>query len=121
MSNKVTVTVSGPVGAGKSALCGEIEILCDQLGIQVEWLGGQEEKNLTGVNGARILEMYKPSVEIVEHIARDGEAPVIVTTLEKIALHDMLRCFRGDAGNGPWYTERIALIENLIKRLGEPK
>jgi hypothetical protein len=64
--NKVTVTVSGPVGSGKSAICGEIEILCKALGLQVDWVNGREEKNLTHADWTDALEMYKPSVEIVE-------------------------------------------------------
>ena len=68
--NAVTVTVSGRVGSGKSALCGEIEILCKALGLQVEWKGGQEEKNLTHADWTDALEMYKPSVVIVEQIER---------------------------------------------------
>lgn len=64
--SKVTVTVSGPVGSGKSAVCGEIEILCKALGLQVEWVNGQEEKNLTHADWTEALEMYKPEVTIVE-------------------------------------------------------
>lgn len=68
--SKVTITVSGAVGSGKSAMCGEIEILCRALGLQVEWVGGPEEKNLTGADWIGELEMYKPVVEIVEVIER---------------------------------------------------
>lgn len=66
--SKITITVSGHVGSGKSAICGEIEILCRALGLQVEWDGGQEEKKLTHADWTEALEMYKPTVEIVEHI-----------------------------------------------------
>jgi hypothetical protein len=68
--SKVTITVSGAVGSGKSALCGEIEILCKALGVPVNWIGGQEEKNLTHADWTEALEMYKPVVEIVEVIER---------------------------------------------------
>ena len=68
--SKVTVTVSGAVGSGKSALCGEIEILCKALGLQVEWVGGRDEKNLMGADWIGSLEMYKPVVEIVEKVER---------------------------------------------------
>ncbi|MCA8251811.1 hypothetical protein LGM89_00910 [Burkholderia sp. AU31624] len=70
--NKVTITVSGAVGSGKSALCGEIEILCKALGLQVDWIGGQEEKNLTHADWTEALEMYKPSVTIAESIEREA-------------------------------------------------
>lgn len=66
--NGVTITVSGRVGSGKSALCGEIEILCKALGLQVEWIGGQQEKNLTGADWIHEIELYKPSVRIIERI-----------------------------------------------------
>ncbi|MEM5424716.1 hypothetical protein [Paraburkholderia ferrariae] len=65
---KVTVIVNGPVGSGKSAICGEIEIMCRALGLPVVWLDGQQEKNLTHADWTDALEMYKPSVEIVERI-----------------------------------------------------
>ena len=73
--NKVTITVSGPVGSGKSAICGEIEILCKALGVHVEWVGGREEKNLTHADWTEALEMYKPSVTIIEDIARAALVP----------------------------------------------
>jgi hypothetical protein len=66
--NEVTITVSGRVGSGKSAVCGEIEILCRALGLQVEWIGGRDEKNLTGADWIHEIEMYKPVVKIVEQI-----------------------------------------------------
>ena len=74
MSNEkvVTVTVSGKVGSGKSAICGEIEILCKALGLKVEWIGGQQEKNLTHADWTEALEMYKPGVVIVEQIEHTG-------------------------------------------------
>lgn len=68
MAGIVTITVSGPVGSGKSAICGEIEILCRALRIPVEWEGGQKEKNLTHADWTAALDMYKPTVEIVEQI-----------------------------------------------------
>lgn len=66
--NQITVTVSGSVGSGKSAMCGEIEILCKALGLQVEWAAGQQEKNLTHADWTEALEMYKPVVTIIESI-----------------------------------------------------
>lgn len=71
--NKVTVTVAGPVGSGKSAICGEIEILCRALGLPVVWIDGQQEKNLTHADWTEALEMYKPNVTIVERIAHSVE------------------------------------------------
>ena len=81
--SEVTITVSGRVGSGKSALCGEIEILCKALGIQVEWIDGQQEKNLTHADWTEALEMYKPRVKIIEEIAR-AAAPQSALTDEQI-------------------------------------
>ena len=60
------VTVSGFTGSGKSAIAGEIEILCRALGLQVEWPDGESEKNMTHADWTAALEQYKPRVRIVE-------------------------------------------------------
>lgn len=65
---RVTIKVIGPVGSGKSALAGEIEILCKALGVPVEWEGGKSENNLVGADWVGTLEMYKPIVTIVEEV-----------------------------------------------------
>lgn len=86
--SKVTVTVSGGVGSGKSALCGEIEILCKALSLKVEWIDGQQEKNLTHADWTEALEMYKPEVSIVEQIkpaSPQPAQPVQALTVEQIA------------------------------------
>lgn len=66
---EITVTVSGPVGVGKSALCGEIEILCRALGLEVAWGDSHSEKNMTHADWTSALEMYGPTVRIVEVVA----------------------------------------------------
>lgn len=63
---EVLVTVSGFTGSGKSAIAGEIEILCRALGLQVEWPDGDSEKNMTHADWTAALEQYKPRVHIVE-------------------------------------------------------
>ncbi|WP_052223897.1 hypothetical protein [Comamonas testosteroni] len=63
---EVLVTVSGFTGSGKSAIAGEIEILCRALGLQVEWPDGDSEKNMTHADWTEALELYKPRVRIVE-------------------------------------------------------
>lgn len=63
---EVLVTVSGFTGSGKSAIAGEIEILCRALGLQVEWPDGESEKNMTHADWTAALEQYKPHVRIVE-------------------------------------------------------
>jgi len=63
---EVIVEVSGLTGSGKSAIAGEIEILCKALGLEVEWVNGDEEKCLTHADWIGALEMYKPKVMILE-------------------------------------------------------
>ncbi|MEN6650728.1 hypothetical protein [Stenotrophomonas hibiscicola] len=63
---EVLVKVLGLTGSGKSAIAGEIEILCKALGLEVEWVNGDEEKRLTHADWIGALEMYKPKVVIAE-------------------------------------------------------
>lgn len=67
--SEVTITVRGPVGSGKSALLGEIEILMRALGIPVRYAdetSAKCEKNMTHADWTDALELYKPSVVLVE-------------------------------------------------------
>lgn len=82
--SKITITVSGRVGSGKSAICGEIEILCKALGLPVEWVSGQQEKNLVHADWTEALEMYKPEIIIVEQIERSA-----VVLDDAMFLHDV--------------------------------
>jgi hypothetical protein len=66
----ITITVSGPVGAGKSAICAKLEILLKHAGLQVEWEGGVLEKNLNIEDWDATLGMYGPTVKIKEVIER---------------------------------------------------
>jgi hypothetical protein len=63
---EVLVTVSGFTGSGKSAIAGEIEIMCRALGLQVEWPDGVTEKNMTHADWTTALELYNPRVRIIE-------------------------------------------------------
>lgn len=63
---EVLVEVHGLTGSGKSAVAGEIEILCKALGLQVQWENGDEEKFLTHADWTAALELYNPRVRIVE-------------------------------------------------------
>lgn len=70
-TGEVLVTVSGFTGSGKSAIAGEIEIMCRALGLQVEWVDSVSEKNMTHADWTGALEQYKPRVRIVEcNVAR---------------------------------------------------
>jgi hypothetical protein len=69
MSREITVTVSGPVGCGKSGIAGEIEIALTAIGVPVRWANASEENDAKSMcHGDFIgdIEMYKPTVVIVE-------------------------------------------------------
>ncbi|HAI4995348.1 TPA: ead/Ea22-like family protein, partial [Escherichia coli] len=63
---EVLVVVSGFTGCGKSAIAGEIEIAMKAIGIPVQWTNGDAEKRMTGADWLTAIEMYKPTVRIVE-------------------------------------------------------
>ncbi|EMV7962972.1 ead/Ea22-like family protein [Escherichia coli] len=60
------VVVSGFTGCGKSAIAGEIEIAMKAIGVPVQWTNGDAEKRMTGADWLTAIEMYKPTVRIVE-------------------------------------------------------
>lgn len=71
--SQITVTVSGPVGCGKSAIAGEIEIALKAIGVPVTYAdeaAALSEKRMTHADWTGYLEMYRPSVVIVEQIIR---------------------------------------------------
>lgn len=63
---EVLVVVSGFTGCGKSAIAGEIEIAMKAIGVPVLWTNGDAEKRMTGADWLTAIEMYKPTVCIVE-------------------------------------------------------
>uniref|UniRef100_UPI0039779B3D ead/Ea22-like family protein n=1 Tax=Klebsiella sp. TaxID=576 RepID=UPI0039779B3D len=63
---EVLVTVAGFTGCGKSAIAGEIEIALKAIGVSVTWVNGDAEKRMTGADWLTAIEMYKPTVRIVE-------------------------------------------------------
>nr|WP_288954402.1 ead/Ea22-like family protein [uncultured Citrobacter sp.] len=63
---EVLVVVSGFTGCGKSAIAGEIEIAMKAIGVPVQWANGDDEKRMTGADWLTAIEMYKPTVRIVE-------------------------------------------------------
>ncbi|EMX9009823.1 ead/Ea22-like family protein [Escherichia coli] len=64
--SEVLVVVSGFTGCGKSAIAGEIEIAMKAIGVPVQWTNGDAEKRMTGADWLTEIEMYKPTVRIVE-------------------------------------------------------
>ncbi|WP_025122402.1 MULTISPECIES: hypothetical protein [unclassified Serratia] len=72
-NNVVTVTVSGPVGCGKSAVYGEIEIALRAIGLTVQHVdpaAATSEKRMSGADWATALEMYQPTVLLVEKLEK---------------------------------------------------
>lgn len=65
MASRITVTVSGPVGSGKSAICGEIEIAMKAIGVPVQW-DDEGEKRMTHADWQGAIDMYQPAVTIRE-------------------------------------------------------
>ncbi|EEA7822869.1 ead/Ea22-like family protein [Salmonella enterica subsp. enterica] len=63
---EVLVTVSGFTGCGKSAIAGEIEIAMKAIGVPVQWSNGDAEKRMMGADWLAAIEMYRPTVRIVE-------------------------------------------------------
>ncbi|EPB6420418.1 ead/Ea22-like family protein [Escherichia coli] len=63
---EVLVVVSGFTGCAKSAIAGEIEIAMKAIGVPVQWTNGDAEKRMTGADWLTAIEMYKPTVRIVE-------------------------------------------------------
>lgn len=70
MSRKtIEITASGPVGSGKSAVLGEIEILCQALNLDVSYVSAdraQSEKNMTHADWVGELEVTRPIVLLKE-------------------------------------------------------
>lgn len=68
---EITVTVIGPVGSGKSAIAGWIEIALKAIGVPVRYADERaaiSEKRMIGADWIGYLEMYQPSVTIREQI-----------------------------------------------------
>ena len=64
---QVTVTIEGPVGCGKSGIALILETALKAQGIDVRWVGGEQEKNsvhLVDIN--EVLQRCSPKVLIVE-------------------------------------------------------
>jgi hypothetical protein len=64
--NVVYVTVSGMTGTGKSALAGEIQILCNALQLPCIWKNAEHPSEQLGGSTVAALEQYKPRVIINE-------------------------------------------------------
>lgn len=68
--SKITITVSGETGSGKSAIAGEIEIALKAIGVPVEWKDADREHWTHG--NEYWIDLYKPEVTIIEQNIVDG-------------------------------------------------
>jgi hypothetical protein len=69
---EIIVTVSGPVGCGKSAIAGEIEIALRAIGLPVRFAdeaAAESERRMTHADWQKAIELYQPSVVIVEQVS----------------------------------------------------
>ncbi len=70
--NKVNITISGPVGSGKSALYAELVVALTALGLPIEhqdlkaWNAEMNSGAFT--EAQNMLEMYKPTVVLSETV-----------------------------------------------------
>lgn len=64
MTSKITITVSGETGSGKSAIAGEIEIALKAIGVPVVWRDADREHWRHG--NEYWINLYKPEVTIIE-------------------------------------------------------
>lgn len=122
-NNEVQVIVSAGVGSGKSALLGEIEIMCKALGIPVRYADekrAQSDKNMNHADWTSELEMYKPSVVLVEDMPwlRDW---VSVETRRPTPEVDVL-CFDGKSQFVDWFGSKKDCGRGVThwKPLGSP-
>jgi len=131
MAETVIVTVSGPTGSGKSAICGEIEIAMRAIGVPVTW-DDEGEKNMTHADWQSALDLYKPSVVIVEkntpRRALDDISPIAADgSLSADWLHMILnehaRFEDGRLANGAYLAVKIVEASDQIapRRLGAPR
>ncbi|EQA1940860.1 ead/Ea22-like family protein [Escherichia coli] len=93
---EVLVVVSGFTGCGKSAIAGEIEIAMKAIGVPVKWTNGDAEKRMTGADWLTAIEMYKPTVRIVEvnvpRVAPGVCLTNLVSILRYLSARMMLAC-----------------------------
>jgi Ni2+-binding GTPase involved in maturation of urease and hydrogenase len=61
--SKITITVSGPTGSGKSAIVGEIEIALKAIGVPVTIA---DRDTMVVADYQYWIDLYKPEVTIIE-------------------------------------------------------
>jgi hypothetical protein len=85
MSREVEIIVRAPVGRGKSALVGEIEILLLALGVEYcheDMAAWEAEKNLSGADWTAVLEQHKPQVVLKEEVLLNPDGITLLKIYE---------------------------------------
>jgi hypothetical protein len=112
---EIKIVVSGPVGCGKSAVLGEIEILMRALGVPVRYedeKAAQCEKNMTHADWADALEMYQPSVVLVEAAQQQAEPGADAFVLE-------FERWNAETGALPRGGSWMAEVSDIIQRAAQ--
>lgn len=82
MQQEIKVTIEGPVGSGKSGVALVLETALRAHGVNVEWVGGQQEKNGNHEEAIRdVLVRSAPRVKIHEQVQLER----VVTLDERMA------------------------------------
>lgn len=82
MQQEIKVTIEGPVGSGKSGVALVLETALRAHGVNVEWVGGQQEKNSNHEEAIRdVLLRSAPRVKIHEQVQLER----VVTLDERMA------------------------------------
>lgn len=120
--NEITVTVSGKVGSGKSALVLGLESMLHQQGIEVRYsdqIAARYESSMIGKDWPEELQMYKPSVTLVEvnpNAIPSEETPAGHAYVENECAHKCMdeAGIARSADNGQTYSlwGRIQLLAN---------
>lgn len=104
--SKITITVSGETGSGKSAIAGEIEIALKAIGVPVTMA---ERDTMVVADYQYWIDLYKPEVTIVEQNLVNGAPPnkahKVMTPEEYAAMplkgwHEVCRDIDGFGGTG---------------------
>jgi broad-specificity NMP kinase len=103
--SKITVTVSGPVGAGKTTLCAKLQILLKHLGCDVEWKEGAAESNM-GIE--EWPNEFKTPIELVEKV---------IPTLEPKVTQDQIRELI--VKHSEWTPQGFALVDTHRNKFAE--
>jgi ATP-dependent helicase YprA (DUF1998 family) len=133
MSEKVTITISGPTGSGKTAIYMEIMIALKAIGVPVEHANEAAFRSVCNMGEAdaeTALALYQPTVTLVER--NESRAARAISQADAVEALEEIASAKGDL-NGPgdyargWNAARFRMkqiAENALTRLrttGEAK